>query len=183
MARICRLQSLVVSGKICDIVSAMKANGNTKLTAKQRLFIEAYIGEANGNATQAARIAGYTGTDNTVAQRGFELVRNSKIQPFISQRVTEAAMSATEVLHGLSLIAKDVNERAGDRIRAYELIGKHHRLFDRAGEITNHLADAKAAIVSFLAENPKADPKELAPIYAATFSTPEKTIDASDLIN
>ena len=30
-----------------------------ELTTKQQLFIEHYLGEAKGNATQAARMAGY----------------------------------------------------------------------------------------------------------------------------
>jgi hypothetical protein len=69
-----------------------------ELTFKQRLFIEAYIGEANGNATEAARIAGYRWPEK-VAHR---LVGKSGIQARIGQRVASAAMPANEVLARLS---------------------------------------------------------------------------------
>jgi len=36
------------------------------LTTKQKLFCEFYVGAANGNATQAARLAGYAGNDITL---------------------------------------------------------------------------------------------------------------------
>jgi phage terminase small subunit len=39
-----------------------------ELTFRQRLFVEAYIGEANGNATEAARIAS-SRRPNKVAER------------------------------------------------------------------------------------------------------------------
>lgn len=37
-----------------------------KLTPKQQRFVEAYCGEAKGNATEAARLAGYAGNDVTL---------------------------------------------------------------------------------------------------------------------
>ena len=40
------------------------------LTAKQQAFIAAYVGEAMGNATQAARLAGYAGTDKVLCEVG-----------------------------------------------------------------------------------------------------------------
>ena len=53
-----------------------------QLTYKQRLFVSAYLGEANGNATEAARIAGYA--DPGI--RGHELVKNSKIRAAIDAK-------------------------------------------------------------------------------------------------
>jgi phage terminase small subunit len=58
-----------------------------ELTQKQRLFAEAYIGPANGNAREAARIAGYSGDENALSQRAFELVRNPKVAELIGGRV------------------------------------------------------------------------------------------------
>jgi len=46
-----------------------------KLTLKQQLFVEAYLGEAKGNATEAARIAGYKGNEITLAAVGAENLR------------------------------------------------------------------------------------------------------------
>lgn len=73
-----------------------------KLTLKQRLFVEAYLGETRGNATEAARIAGYKGNDVTLGQVGAENLKKPQIEKLLSSRVEEAAMSADEVLKLLS---------------------------------------------------------------------------------
>jgi hypothetical protein len=70
------------------------------LTFKQSLFVEAYLGEAKGNATKAAKLAGYGH-----AAIGRQLLRNITIQARIAQRLKSAAMPANEVLARLSEIA------------------------------------------------------------------------------
>lgn len=43
-----------------------------KLTPKMQAFVDAYTGPARGNATEAARMAGYKGNDRTLAAVGAE---------------------------------------------------------------------------------------------------------------
>ncbi len=118
-----------------------------ELTQRQRLFVEAYIGACNGNARESARAAGYSGDDNALSQRGFELVRNPKIAELIGVRVQEAVMRANEVLSELSAIAKadwqnfleirrdregdiiSATLKLSDKIKSLELLGKYHKLF------------------------------------------------------
>jgi len=71
------------------------------LNFKQRLFVEAYIGEANGNATEAARIAGYA-HPNT---QGPRLLVNVCVQAQVARRLSCAALAANEVLARVSDIA------------------------------------------------------------------------------
>src|ERR1051325_3279587 len=52
------------------------ANG---LTDKQRRFVAAYIGPASGNATEAARLAGYKGNDVTLGAVGAENLKKPQI--------------------------------------------------------------------------------------------------------
>lgn len=73
-----------------------------KLSGKQRAFIEAYLGDANFNATQAARLAGYKGNDVTLASVGWENLRKPQIKQRISECFAESAMSADEVLARLA---------------------------------------------------------------------------------
>lgn len=80
-------------------------NTEDDLTPKERMFVNAYLGEARFNATEAASIAGYEGTRNALGVKGFELLRKSKITAIVNQRMNEAAMSANEVLSRLSDIA------------------------------------------------------------------------------
>ena len=78
-----------------------------RLNLKERLFIEFYLGKANGNATEAARLAGYTWPD----KQGPRLVGKSRVRAAIDARVSEVAMSAEEVLSRLSeLAAGDLGE-------------------------------------------------------------------------
>ena len=62
------------------------------MTLKQQLFVEAYLSNG-GNATEAARAAGYKGDDGQLAARGAETVRNRKVQEAI-RAVTDAVRSA-----------------------------------------------------------------------------------------
>ncbi len=63
-----------------------KAPGQ-KLTEKQRKFVEAYMGKAAGNATEAARIAGYKGSATTLASVGAENLRKPQIKEAVKTSV------------------------------------------------------------------------------------------------
>lgn len=54
------------------------------LSSKQERFCLEYINTA-GNATEAARRAGYKGNDNQLGQMGFENLRKPKIQERIAE--------------------------------------------------------------------------------------------------
>lgn len=64
------------------------------LTYKQRRFIEAYLGEARGNASEAARLAGYA----KPAEQGYENLRKPQIRAAIDARIEELGMAREEVL-------------------------------------------------------------------------------------
>lgn len=95
---------------------------SNKLTTKQRLFVEAYL--ANPNATQAARRAGYKGNDKTLSVVGAENLAKPCIAKLLNERVEEAIITADEILRDVKAIAK-TSERDGDRLKAYEMLGKH----------------------------------------------------------
>jgi phage terminase small subunit len=129
------------------------------LTQKQRLFVEAYIGPANGNARTAARMAGYSGDDNALSSRAFELMRNPKIAELIGVRVEEAVMLSNEVLSELSAIAKadwqnfleirrdkegeiiSTTLKLSDKIKSLELLGKYHKLFSERLDLNLQVSD------------------------------------------
>ena len=93
-----------------------------ELTTKQRLFVEAYL--ANPNATEAARRAGYAGTDNALAVIGHKMLTNAKIRDFVEGRVEEAIITSEEVLNGVKAIALS-GQRESDKLKAFELLGKY----------------------------------------------------------
>lgn len=70
-----------------------------RLTGRQRVFVEAYCGRANGNATAAARVAGY----GSPMQRGYELTRKPEIQGIIRSRIRQRCASGEELLSRLKV--------------------------------------------------------------------------------
>lgn len=115
-----------------------------KLTTKQELFISAYLGPANGNATEAARRAGY----RNPRQMGYENLTKHDIASKIAEKVDEAGATAADVLRELTSVAmadwkdfvrvtgraKDgeatgVQSDIGSKVKALELLGKYHQLF------------------------------------------------------
>jgi phage terminase small subunit len=118
---------------------------DSTLTTKQQEFIAAYLGEAHGNATEAARMAGYAHP----GQEGHRLLKNAEIAARVKAVVDEHGMTAQEVLHELATLAKAdwkdfvrVTGRAKDgeatavqsdissKVKALELLGKYHQLFN-----------------------------------------------------
>lgn len=58
-----------------------------KLTPKQQRFVSEYL--KTGNATEAARRAGYKGNDNTLAQVGNENLRKPNVVELIKSKEAE----------------------------------------------------------------------------------------------
>jgi phage terminase small subunit len=123
---------------------------NRKLSPKQRAFVEAYA----GNATEAARIAGYKGTYFTLATVGKENLKKPQIWVAIQARGKDEADSRiatraerqafwTDVVRGVVtdsggngeadiIIRPDMK----DRLRAAELLGKSEGDFIERKEIS-----------------------------------------------
>lgn len=74
------------------------------LTDKQELFVNAYL--ECWNATEAARRAGYAGSDVTLASVGWENLRKPQIERRIKERLQSKAMSADEALMRMAEIAR-----------------------------------------------------------------------------
>lgn len=79
----------------------MSAEG---LTDKQRLFIEAYVGAANCNASEAARLAGYS--LDCAGQQGHENLKKPEIRAAIDARLLELTMGPEEILARLTAHAR-----------------------------------------------------------------------------
>lgn len=94
-----------------------------RLSLKQRKFCLAYVGEANGNGMEAARIAGYNAkTDNALRVIASQNLTKPAVQRCIAELRADAEaaarqkiMDSTEVLTGLSDIARgDIADVLGD---------------------------------------------------------------------
>ncbi|MBY0756524.1 terminase small subunit [Clostridium sardiniense] len=118
---------------------------NKKLTPKQKAFADYYI--ETGNATEAARRAGYS--KKTAAVIGTENLIKPNIKQYIDERLKEIEdkriAKGEEVLQYLTKVMRgEEKDQFGldaslqDRTKAAELLGKRYRLFvDKVERDTN----------------------------------------------
>jgi phage terminase small subunit len=108
-----------------------------KLTAKQELFITEYMKDLN--ATQAAIRAGYS--EKTAKQVAAENLSKPYLKEIIDKRLAERAknngITAEYVLQGIKSIADDIEAKHNDKLKAFELLGKHLKLFTDKVESDN----------------------------------------------
>ena len=107
-----------------------------KLTPKQKAFCEFYI--ETGNATEAAKKAGYKGQN--LNRIGTENLSKLVIKKYLEKRISELdskrIANADEVLEYLTKVMRgQEKDQFGleisiqDRTKAAELLGKRYRLF------------------------------------------------------
>jgi len=98
----------------------------SKLTLKQEKFVEAYMGKAAGNATEAARLAGYKGNEATLAVTGFENLRKPNVKAAIDERSANDPLIATreDRQQFWTNVMNDPLQDMKDRLRASEILGK-----------------------------------------------------------
>jgi len=121
------------------------------LTKRQAAFVNAYIGQTQENATEAARIAGYSGEPQNLAVTGSRLLKHPKVKAEI-ERLTELAREemAKQQVHAvltrvgrqkvLAEIVADETSTKNERMKAVELLGKMEGDFieHRKVDITEH---------------------------------------------
>lgn len=106
-----------------------------QLTELQRRFVDHYMGEAKGNATEAARLAGYKGSATTLGQVGAENLKKPQIQAAIRDRVSKRPEVASReerqefyssIMRGVDPYQRDDGEPIPikDRLKACETLGK-----------------------------------------------------------
>lgn len=101
----------------------------SKLSGKLPAFVEAYVGEARFNATEAARLAGYAHPESSAGDN----MQNPAVLEAIEERLEEMRAGANEVLAELTYMAfareDDGWVRPSDKVRALELLAKFHKVY------------------------------------------------------
>lgn len=99
------------------------------MNQRQRAFCEAYL--VSGNATEAARVAGYSArTARSIGQRLLTFV---DVQEHLDQRNQEISAANTaqveEIRQFWTATMRDSAAKAGDRLKASELLAKTYGTF------------------------------------------------------
>ena len=132
-----------------------------QLTFKQEKFVAAYLGEAAGNATEAARIAGY----KSPGQEGHRLLKNAEITARVAETTREYTGTAQEVLDELRDVAMadwrefveivkwdkngeplQVRMDMSSKIKSLELLGKYHQLFVDRQQLDVNVRDHRVGL-------------------------------------
>lgn len=103
-----------------------------KLSFKQQLFCEYYLGECRGNAEQAAIKAGYS--EKSARTGANKLLQRAQIQQYIAQKSSEIATnniaSIQEIQAFWTSIFTNEDETTRDRLKASELLAKAKGMFN-----------------------------------------------------
>jgi phage terminase small subunit len=126
------------------------ARGRGELTAKQLSFVEAYMGEAEFNATKAYEMSEYTCTTKskaTIDKTVSELLNHPLIQAEIKRRMAvreaKSEVKAEYLIIKLMQIVESEQERNPQAaLRAIELAGKSIALWKERQEISGPDGDA-----------------------------------------
>lgn len=100
-----------------------------KLTPKQAAFVDAYCGAARGNATEAARMAGYRGNDNTLRAVGGENLLKPAVALAVKERADRVASSRIMTIEQMQemltqIAARNAEEDPQVAINAVKELGK-----------------------------------------------------------
>lgn len=94
------------------------------MTPRQLKFIEVY----SGNGTEAAKLAGYTGSDNVLGKTAHDLLRNPKVVEAIKSRgkvhQEKRILNREERQAFWTQVMEDETQQMRDRLRASELLGR-----------------------------------------------------------
>jgi phage terminase small subunit len=116
-----------------------------ELTDKQKKFVAVY----EGNATEAARLAGYKGSDETLRQVGSENLTKPHILSLIQNRnnkeINKMIATREERQQFWSSIMRNEQSEMRDRLKASELLGKSQADFtekvEHSGSLASKLSD------------------------------------------
>ena len=124
-----------------------RAGKPDSITERERRFVEHYMGDAAGNATQAARLAGYS--KKTARKQGSRLLTKGHIRAAIDARAHADPRIATreDLQRFWSAMYRNPAVEDRDRLRASELLGKSQAVF-----IDRHQLEAGASLETLLAD-------------------------------
>lgn len=130
------------------------------MTEKQRRFVEAYA--RSGNATQAAKAAGYS--KNTAHSSGQRLLKNAEIKKFLESLLEpeheKSIATVTEIWAFWTNIMNSQNEKTVSKLKASELLARSLGLFLPDSAITVKADGGHADVVLYLPQLDKLPDEE-----------------------
>jgi len=148
-----------------ELVTKLSRQKQAALSRMQQRFVQEYVA-ANGNGTQAARKAGYKGTDNALGVQAHDNLRLPKVNSAIAQELAKIDADVTprrvqRRLHEISHAAQEAGQ-FGPAVRAEELLGKSIGMWiDQTLQLQGVLKDEHITALLDIARQRRAEPVEL----------------------
>jgi phage terminase small subunit len=112
---------------------------------KRKAFIRAYLGSAKGNATEAAKIAGYS--EKTAYSQGSRLLKDAEVQKAIQKHVSKVDISTERSLERVGIIA----DAKAEKITAREILKANELLLKVSGALNENRSEARVTVnIGFL---------------------------------
>lgn len=106
---------------------------NSKISVKHLAFVNEYM--QCYNATLAYMKIYPNASYDASKVNASKLLTNTNVKTEIEKRMKSSTVTADEVIAGISSIAYAFDVRTSDRLRAFELLGRFHKLFTDKFEI------------------------------------------------
>ena len=120
------------------------------LTPKERRFVEAYMGDADGNGTRAAQLAGYRGNSGTLGAIAYETLKRPHVREAIAAlaELDPLVMGRIERMRRLTKIARGelTDQRIGAEGEVYEMrvpVREQHAAIRTIAELVGDFRAAK----------------------------------------
>jgi phage terminase small subunit len=124
------------------------------LTEKQEKFVEAYLGEANGNGTKAAKLAGYQGDAHALGVIAATTLKKRNVRIAIDSRTkNDGSIASREERQAfLTRVMRTEHGKMHERLKAVELLCRMHGDFIEKHKVdmTVGRKEQKAEIANFL---------------------------------
>lgn len=115
---------------------------------KRKAFVRFYLGEAQGNATRAAIMAGYS--QKTARQQASDLLTRPDIQKAIQKYTTKVDISTERSLERVGIIA----DAKAEKITAREILKANELLLKVSGALNESRSEARVTVnIGFLTNN------------------------------
>ena len=120
---------------------------------RQKAFVRAYLGEANGNGTQAAILAGYS--KKTARQMASDLLTNPSIADALKTFAGAADISTDRAMRNIGRIANTAIQDA-ERIKVKDILNANELILKVNGALHDKQPEPKVTVhIGFLSRDPR----------------------------
>jgi len=122
------------------MISVKAMPKHNDLTEIEKLFCEEYLSTGMDRAAAIKASGSEATTANSIRQQAHRILNRPHVKAYLDKRLADTILSTNQILAGISDRAENA-ELDRDRLKAYELLGKHLKLFTEKSEININVGE------------------------------------------